>query len=194
MLTALALTLMPATAGAPLQFSCAAPLQHYGQVRQILAGPGYRVSGDMSPVTLEDIPDPALPVRMEGGNIPSHSRSADVTLASEAGPWRYVSLRVTPRYGMESGERVADVDVQFRSDEAGEDELRELGTIRTRGLLWEDLPFVIEAHSDRVTVEAGGRRTEVPVALGQSASLDFACIGGTFAFDDLVWGDLPPTP
>jgi len=189
MLMALVLALVPATTAAPLDFRCTAPLGDYGQMRQILAGPGYRVSGELHPVRLEEIPDPALPVRIEGGHIPSHARSADVTIDSEAEPGRYVALRITPRYGLEGGQRVADVYVQFRSDE--EDQRRALGTIRTRGFLWEDLPFVIEAQADRVTIRAGVWRAEVPVALGPGAALDLACIGGSFTFSDLVWSDVP---
>src|SRR5688572_28483534 len=107
MLTSLSLALVSATASAPLDFHCVAPLEHYGQVRQILAGPAYRVSGEMQPGRLEEIPDPSLPVRIEGNHIPGYARSAGVTLDSEVDAARYVSLMIRPRFDGNDAESVA---------------------------------------------------------------------------------------
>jgi hypothetical protein len=190
MFTALALALVPAAAAAPLDFWCAAPLRHYGQVRQILAGPDYRVSGELWPGRLEAIPDPSLPVLIVGNDIPTYLRFADVTIESEIDPGRYVSLTVMPRYQGGNAENVADVYVQFRGNDDAEEDVRPLGTISTRGQQWERLPFTIEAHPGRVTIEAGGQRTEIAVVLGSGASLNLACIGGDFRFGRMAWGDL----
>lgn len=190
MFAALALILVPATSEAPLDFTCVAPLGHIAQVRQVLAGPTYRVTGEFHPVRLEEIPDPALPVRIQGNNIPIHVRSAEVILDSEAEVGRYVELVIMPRYRGSGGEGVADVFVQFRREPEAEDESRAITTIPTRGVLWEHLSFDIEAHVDRVVIEAGGHRTEVPVTLGPGASVNLTCTGGDFSFRDMTWGDL----
>ncbi len=181
--------LLPAAAtAAPLKFFCAAPLSSWSQLDQVLPGPTHRISGVLRPGQMEEIQDPSLPLIIKNGNVPSTSRYADVTLtAADHGP--YLALRITPRYERDAaGQSIADVYVQFRRDEDAADEGRPLGTIVTRGYLWERLPFSIDARGDRVIVEAGGQRTELPIRIGAGAEVELSCIGGAFNFENMEWG------
>ena len=179
------LLLVPGAAeAAPFSFFCAAPLAHRSQMMQVQPGPTYRVRGRVGPVQLEDIPDPSLPLRMEGHDIPSNTRSADVMFMNfETG--NMVLLTVTPRYPGNESEAVADVQVQTGVD--GVDSIRQLTTLGSRGFMWDDLTFDIEVREDRVIVEAGGRREEFAVTIGRGAMVVFSCIGGSFDFEALDW-------
>lgn len=170
------------TAAAPFDFFCSAPLNHYSQLRQIHAGPDYRVRGRLGPVRLERIPDPSQPIPIAFGSI---SRTADVTIMNEQTNDMLV-LVLAPRYQAASeATPVADVYVQTLID--GEDRSTDLTTLGGRGLLWEDLPFEIVVRETAVTVTAGGRQRTIEFRAGRNAALELSCLGGSFHFDDVDW-------
>jgi len=174
------------SAAAPFSFACSAPLGRHSELMRVQPGPAYRVRGRIGPVELEEVPDPALPLRMEGNHIPSHARSADVTIMSAGDTANSLTLAVVPRWPGNEADAVAEVTVQVMVDNAVRDE-HVLTTIGSRGHIWDDVAFDIQVGEDRVTVEAGGRREEIALTLGRGATLYVACVGGSFDFDDLDW-------
>lgn len=170
----------PAAAqAAPFDFACTAPLESGSEIWRTQGAATYSVRGTIRPTTLARLPpDPSI---MVGNQIQPVTRAVTVVVGMPTEN-SYVSLQL-----------LADLDgvaldlavVHAIGGRDGHADLARFGWQPGAGL---SVPFEIRVEPGRVIVEAAGRRTEIPLALGASSEVRIGCIGGRFHFDNIDWG------
>lgn len=146
---------------APLAWDCDTAAGAFSQIKQVQAGPNYRIAGKVTPLQTR-----------------SHERwlpSAQVRI-ERPGRKTAAALRIVPE---QRGGRTFAVTANATVDG------KETATTLGRLSLDETLAFSLTASTEGVAVSAGGKSSKLPVVLGPGAEILVICSTGEFDFEAL---------
>jgi hypothetical protein len=145
---------------APFSYDCDTGAGRFSELKQVQAGPDYRISG-----------------RISANELAMHKRwapGANLTIES-ADKKNRVSLRILAPM------QKAPLDVVLEISRDGQKEEKALGQVG----LSQELAFVLTVTGGQAHAEIGSMRGEGPIAIGSGASVSTVCSTGNFHFEDL---------
>lgn len=166
----------PGAASAPINFVCSAPLGRTSEFWQVRTESSYRLRGRIEPQELDRLP--ADPTRMDGHNIPSIGRGADVAISRP-------SEQVYLTFGVAADVEGRRLSVRAASDNEGRESVETVASLDWQPGARVSIPFEVAVEAERVSLRIGTRDIRFDIALGSGSEVRFGCEGGTFRFTDL---------